>query len=73
MCVFIHMHVPMSITVFVSLVASSFSWPPDSAVVLTLASTYAVGKGQIVVREEMRKGINQGERGHQRRRMRTRV
>lgn len=24
MCVFIHMHVPMSITVFVSLVASSF-------------------------------------------------
>ena len=38
--------------------------PPDSQAVLTLASPYAVGKGQILTREEMREGINEEERGH---------
>lgn len=47
--------------------------PPDSPTVLTLASTYAVGMGQILAREKMRDEINEGERGHrcQRRRMRV--
>lgn len=47
--------------------------PPDSPTVLTLASTYAAGMGQIWAREKMRDGINEGERGHrcQRRRMRV--
>lgn len=38
--------------------------PPDSPTVLTLASTCAAGMGQIVAGEEMRHGINEGERGH---------
>lgn len=46
--------------------------PPDSPAVLTLASPYAVGMGQILAREEMRDGINEGERGHRcQRRMRV--
>ncbi len=48
--------------------------PPDSPAVLTLASLCAVGVGQILGREEMRDGINEGERGHRcQRRMRMRV
>lgn len=46
--------------------------PPDSPAVLTLASPYAEGVGQILAREEMRDGINEGERGHRcQRRMRV--
>lgn len=48
--------------------------PPDSPTVLTLASTCAAGMGQIVAGEEMRHGINEGERGHRcQRRTRKRV
>lgn len=61
MCVFIHMHVPMSITVFLSPWSPLASWPSDSTAVLTLTSTYAAGKGQIVAKEEMREGRNWGK------------
>lgn len=37
------------------------SWPSDSTAVLTLTSTYAAGKGQIVAKEEMREGRNWGK------------
>lgn len=46
--------------------------PMDSPAVLTLASPCALGMGQILAREEMRDGINEGERGHRcQRRMRV--
>lgn len=75
MCVFIHMHVPVSITVCVTMPAFS-ACPPDSPTVLTLASTYAVGMVQILAREEMRGGTNEGERGYccqRRRRVRVSI
>lgn len=45
---------------------------PDSPAVITLASPYATGMGQILAGEEMRDGINEGERGQRcQRRMRV--
>lgn len=72
MCVFINMHMPVSITVCVTMPAFS-SCPPDSPTVLTLASTYAAGMVQVLAREEMKGGTNERERGHrcQRRRRAT--
>ena len=63
MCVFIHMHVPC-LSLSLSPWLSPAPRPPDPPAVLTLASPYAAGMGQILAREEMRDGINEGERGH---------
>lgn len=57
-CVFIHMYVPTSITAFVFMPVSS-----SSPAILTLASAYVVEMGEILTRQEMRNGVNEGGGG----------
>lgn len=65
LCICVYSYICMCSCLSLSLFPClSPSHPPDSWVVLTLASLCAVGIGRILAREEMRNGINEGERGH---------
>lgn len=66
LCISVYSYICMCLCLSLSLSPrlSRASRPPDSPAVLTLASPYAAGMGQILAREEIRDGINEGERGH---------